>query len=414
MTATRLVALRRYLRMDATAGALPELDGLRALAIILVLFRHAVVPFRPEGSVLAPIAGWDAATPFVNGWMGVDLFFVLSGFLITHHVCRRYGGVLDRRSWGDYLVRRALRIVPAYYAMIGIVAAGLVPLYTAQSRDLAHSLRYHLLFMQDYLGSDLLVVFWSLGVEEKFYLVAPLVLAGVLAVRRPALQYGIVLAVALLPMLFRWIIARDTPAGIAYPMYFQLFRSPFHLGFDGLAMGMLCALVYRDRALWPALRDRRVVDTLFAAGAAVVGALLCVTPLFDVIDVFDEVALGAVLAVGMSGMLLALALGGGPGSWLRGRWLFVVSKLSYTLYLVHYALIPAATALAGAALGSSAATAFTRFAFFLPIYLGLSFLAAAALHYLVEKPFLLLRDHGIRLPLPTTRSVPAPLEPAAQ
>lgn len=73
MTA-RLAAFRRYLRMDRPAGALPELDGLRALAIILVLFRHAVVPFRPERDALLPIAGWDAATPLVNGWMGVDLF----------------------------------------------------------------------------------------------------------------------------------------------------------------------------------------------------------------------------------------------------------------------------------------------------------------------------------------------------
>jgi peptidoglycan/LPS O-acetylase OafA/YrhL len=407
MTA-RLAALRRYLAMDRPAGSLPELDGLRALAIVLVLFRHAVVPFRPADGALLPIGGWDAATPFVNGWMGVDLFFVLSGFLITHHVCRRYGGVLDRRSWGDYLLRRALRIVPAYYAMIAVVAAGLVPFYAVDSRDLGRSVGSHLLFMQDYLGSDLLVVFWSLGVEEKFYLLAPLVLAGVLAVRRTAIQYALVVAVALLPMLFRWIVARETPAGIAYPMYFQLFRSPFHLGFDGLAMGMLCALVYRYRACWPLLRDRRCSDTIFWLGAAAVAALLVATPLFDAIGFFDEVPLGLVLAVGMSGMLLGLTLGGGPRAWFRGRALFVVSKLSYTLYLVHYALIPAATALADAAFGEPSSP-LARFAVFLPIYLVLSFVGAALLHYLVEKPFLVLRDSGISVRVPTTRAVSAPL-----
>jgi len=413
MTTSRLAAFRHYLRMDATAGALPELDGLRALAIVLVLFRHAVVPFRPEGMALVPIAGWDAATPLVNGWMGVDLFFVLSGFLITHHLCRRYGGVLDRRSWGDYLVRRALRIVPAYYAMIAVVAAGLVPLYAVESRTLADSIGHHLLFMQDYLGSDLLVVFWSLGVEEKFYLLAPLVLAGALAVRTPTLQYALVCTLALLPMLFRWIVARETPAGIAYPMYFQLFRSPFHLGFDGLAMGMLCALVYRDRARWPLLQSRRTSGAIFWAGTAIVGSLLVTTPLFDTIDVFDEVPLGAVLAVGMSGMLLGLALGGGPSAWFRGRRLFVVSKLSYTLYLVHYALIPAATALADAAFGEATRSPLARFALFLPIYLALSFVGAAVLHYLVEKPFLVLRDHGIGVRFPTTRPLSTPLGRAA-
>lgn len=413
MTATRLVALRRYLRMERPAGSLPELDGLRALAIILVLFRHAVVPFRPADGALLSIAGWDVVTPFVNGWMGVDLFFVLSGFLITHHVCRRYGGVLDRRSWGDYLARRALRIVPAYYAMIAIVALGVVPFYVVESRDVSRSVGHHLLFMQDYLGSDLLVVFWSLGVEEKFYLLAPFVLAGVLAVRRRALQYAIVFAVALLPMFLRWMVARATPAGIAYPMYFQLFRSPFHLGFDGLAMGMLCALVYRDRALWPSLGDRHTSGALFWVGATMVGTLLVSIPHFDTIDWFDEVPLGAVLALGMSGMLLGLALGGGPGWWLRGRSLFVVSKLSYTLYLVHYALIPVATALVDTAFAWASPSTLARFLLFLPIYLGLSFAAAAVLHYLVEKPCLLLRDHGIRLRLPTTRPVPASLGPTA-
>ena len=412
MTA-RLAALRRYLAMERPPGALPELDGLRALAIILVLFRHAVVPFRPDGGALLPIAGWDAATPLVNGWMGVDLFFVLSGFLITHHVCRRYGGILDRHTWGDYLVRRGLRIVPAYYAMIAVVAAGLVPHYVVDSRDLAHRVGYHVLFMQDYLGSDLLVVFWSLGVEEKFYLLAPLVLAGVLAVRRPVLQYLLVFAMALLPIVVRWMVACDTPAGLTYPMYFQLFRSPFHLGFDGLAMGMLCALLYRDRALWPSLRSGHAAGAFFWVGATIVGVLLVAAPLFDTIDRFDEVPLGTVLAIGMSGMLLGLALGGGPGAWFRGRRLFVVSKLSYTLYLVHYALIPVATVLADATFGSTAPSALTRFVLFLPVYLGLSFAAAAVLHYLVEKPFLVLRDRGIRLRLPASRPVPARLGRAA-
>lgn len=411
--AARAGALRDYLRLDRPAGTLPELDGLRALAIILVLFRHAVVPFRPSDGALLPIAGWDAATPLVNGWMGVDLFFVLSGFLITHHLCRRYGGTLDRRGWADYLVRRALRIVPAYYVVLFVVAAGLAPGYAVDPHDLGRRVAYHLLFMQDYLGANVLVVFWSLGVEEKFYLFAPLLLAGVLRARRASTQYALIALVALVPMLFRWQVARDVPAGLGYALYFQLFRSAFHLGFDGLAMGMLCALVYRDRARWPRLADARVAGALFWIGAAIAGTLLVATPLFDDIGFFDEVPLGALLALGMSGMLLGLALGGGPRSWLRRRWLFVVSKLSYALYLVHYALIPAATTLAGATAGAAATTPLARFVAFLPVYLALSFGAAALLHYLVEKPFLVLRDRGIRFRLPVPRPAVAPLGPSA-
>ena len=409
----RRAGLRAWCRMERPAGSIPELDGLRALAIVLVLLRHAVVPFRPPHGAMLSIAGWDAATPLVNGWMGVDLFFVLSGFLITHHVCRRYGDGLDRRALGDYLLRRALRIVPAYYAVLFVVAAGLVPGLAVDPHELGRRVGYHLLFMQDYLGANILVVFWSLGVEEKFYLLAPLLLSLVLAVRRPALRYALVGAVAILPMLFRWHVATTTPTALTYPTYFQLFRSAFHLGFDGLAMGMLCALVHRDRDRFPALADPRVAGTLFWAGAAVVGTLLLPTPLFDEIGFFDEVPLGALLALGMSGMLLGLVLGGGPQAWLRGRALFVVAQLSYALYLVHHALIPGTMALSGWTLGAAATTPLARFLAFLPLYLAASFAAAAALHYLIEKPFLVLRDRGLRLPLGAAHPASLPVRPTA-
>ncbi len=408
---TRLGAVRHHLRMNRPAGSVAELDGLRALAIVLVLFRHAVVPFRPAGHALLPIAGWDAATPLVNGWMGVDLFFVLSGFLITHHLCGRYGGVLDRRSAGDYVLRRALRIVPAYYAVLFVVAAGLVPLYAVEERDLGRRVLDHLLFMQDYLAPDIVVVFWSLGVEEKFYCFAPLLLAAVLRVRRPALQYASLGAVALLPTFFRWQTATAFPGPLDYPTYFQLFRSGFHLSFDGLVLGMLCALVYRDRARSPWLQDRRVATTIFWVGAVVVAGLLGATPLTDDVGRFDEVYLGAVIAVGMSALLLGLVLGGGPRRWFQGYGAFVVSRLAYGLYLTHYALIPAAMALAHAASGSATASPLARFGLFLPIYLGLSFAAAAVLHYAVEKPFLTLRDRGFRLRLPSARAVSVPAGP---
>lgn len=409
----RAGAVRDYLRMTRPVGSVPELDGLRALAIVLVLLRHAVVPFRPAGEPVLAIAGWDAVTPLVNGWMGVDLFFVLSGFLITHHLCRRYGGALDRRSAGDYLMRRALRIVPAYYAMLFVVAAGLVPLYAVAEKDLGQRVLGHLLFMQDYLAPDILVVFWSLGVEEKFYLLAPLLLAGVLWVRRPALQYAILAGVALLPTLFRWQTAARFAGPLEYERWFQLFRSGFHLSFDGLVLGMLCALVHRDRTRWPWLQDRRVASTFFWAGAVVIAWLLGARPLSDAIGHFEKVYLGAVVAVGMSGMLLGLALGGGPRRWFQGRGAFVVARLSYALYLTHYALIPAAVALLDAAFGPATLPPLGRFVLFLPIYLALSFAAASVLHYGVEKPFLTLRDSGgCRVPLPQARPLSATMRPS--
>jgi peptidoglycan/LPS O-acetylase OafA/YrhL len=88
--------------MPRGAESIAELDGLRALAILFVLFRHGVRPFWREGEALYPLGGWDAGIPLINGWAGVDLFFVLSGFLITHHICGRYrrqDGQIDFRWW---------------------------------------------------------------------------------------------------------------------------------------------------------------------------------------------------------------------------------------------------------------------------------------------------------------------------
>jgi peptidoglycan/LPS O-acetylase OafA/YrhL len=384
-----------YFRMERTPGALPELDGLRALAIVLVLLRHGIRPFHPEVTPLLPLGGWDAATPFVNGWMGVDLFFVLSGFLITHHICRRYGQGMDRRGAADYLARRALRIVPAYYAVLLLAAAGAFPLYEVAPADLGWRIAYHLLFMQDYLPADIVVVFWSLGVEEKFYLLAPLLLAGVLACRRRAAQYAAVAGVALLPTAFRALTRLGSPERLDYESFFMLFRSPFHLSFDGLAIGMLCALVYRDREQLGWARRRGAIDALFWAGAAGMAYLLFARPLLARIGVFETVFLEAVLALALGAVLLALALGGGPRAWFRPYPLFMVSKLAYTLYLAHYVLIPGVLAGVGGLVAFEHLPRALQLAAFLPCYLAASTVTALLLHYLVEKPFLLLRD---RLP----------------
>lgn len=75
-----------YFSVGTVPGAIPELDGLRGIAILLVLLRHAARPVFDEHGEIFSLGGWDIAVPLLNGWMGVDLFFVLSGFLITHHL----------------------------------------------------------------------------------------------------------------------------------------------------------------------------------------------------------------------------------------------------------------------------------------------------------------------------------------
>ena len=331
-------------------GAIRELDGLRGLAIILVLLRHATLPFQ-KGEVVAPVFGLDIATPFLNGWIGVDLFFVLSGFLIAHHIAALHERCRGRVPWTRYLAKRLLRIVPAYYCVLFVVAGGLVPLYRIPAGDVAASLVHHLLFLQDYLGADIVVAFWSLGVEEKFYLLAPVLMLPLLRMREPVHQAVFVLALAMLVLLMR-VWAATTYVGVdSYEAFFPAFR--------------------------------RRPGYLFWVGLFAVAGLLFVEPLMGEITWFDKTLQPTVIAVSFAAMMLAMLLGGGPRQVFRTDSLFGLAKLSYCLYLVHMPLIAISMAIVAKPGG---------FWLFVPVFLTLSIAAALLLHYTVEKPFLLIKD----------------------
>jgi peptidoglycan/LPS O-acetylase OafA/YrhL len=388
--APQLGWLAAYLRMERSPSALAELDGLRAIAILLVLARHAVRPFYDAAHPLLPIAGWDAAAPLLNGWVGVDLFFVLSGFLISKHLLAQRE-TSKGLALGPYLVKRALRIVPAYYAVLLVVAAGLVPLYAVPQEALALRLGYHALFLQDYLPANFVVVFWSLGVEEKFYLLAPLVLAAVVAWRRPEAQLGTAAAIVLIGPALRMLTALTHPGIDQYAPFFQTFRSPFHACIDPLMIGMLCALLchHRDRLTW--LRPS-IASLVFWASIVLLGWLLLRAPLLEHIDAFDKVLQPLLIAAGAGGVLGGIVLSGRSIPILRGLAFLVLARLAYSLYLVHWPLIPGVIWLVDGPLGLAEAPQALRFAAFLPLFVTGSLLAAVCLHYLVEKPFLLFKD----------------------
>lgn len=392
----RRPAQRSHLSFARDENAIAALDGLRAAAILLVLARHAVMPFRAEGGLGHELLGWQIATPLVNGWIGVDLFFVLSGFLISHGIVRR------RRDFrlGKYLARRALRIVPAYYAMLAIAAAGLVPFYTVAPDLLGFRLLYHALFLQDYLPSGIVVAFWSLGVEEKFYIAAPFVLLPLLALRRRSLQYAVLGALIVTPLAFRLNLLAGGAEIADYDTFFRTLRSPFHRGFDGLAVGAQVALIWRDRDRFRWCHRRRTTGLILWTGLSVVGWLWLSAPLLDRIDPFDRTGLQFVLALAFGAILLgALLMQAQPGGARHGvirllaaPTLGPVAALSYSLYLVHMTVIPAARMISNDLVPAGLADHAVEFAVFMPVYLVLSVIGALALHFAVEKPFLALRN----------------------
>ncbi len=315
------------------SGRIPELDGLRGLAILLVILCHNVG--NPNH---APLGFWPHRflSAFTVGWSGVDLFFVLSGFLI--------GGILlDVRDTPHYFrafyMRRIFRILPIYYLwtllFVPVVIAALVffpgRLGVVASRDLLR-VPVQLLFLQNvFIGMPhftwtWFVVTWSLAIEEQFYLVAP-PLIRFLSLRRfvVALAATVVLAPLLRFMLFRYW---------APLTYLCAFLMPCRA--DSLSCGMLLAVAWRNARVREFIRShaallQRVLFVLFLG----VGGLLWW--LVHPINVVTVTIGYSWLAFFYSALLLTVV--SQSDGWLAAimRWRFLgwLGGISYCVYLLH-------------------------------------------------------------------------------
>lgn len=390
-----------YFAFPRPQSAIPELDGLRALAVMMVLGRHAVWPLFQDETYRLGFGGADITLVLLNGWIGVDLFFVLSGFLITHHLLRR-GKEAPLKNFRRYIGARALRIVPTYLAVMFLVVAGAVPLYQIAPDYLPFRVFYHLLFLQDYLPANIVVAFWSLGVEEKFYLIAPFILLTAIRAKSRSRRYGFLVGLIFLPLCLRVITDFRFPDITDYAAYFPVFRSPFHVTFDGLAIGVLCAFLNHERA-GSCIRAKRMWPfVLFWGSSLLFLSQLCGWELLGQVGYYEKLFQPLVLSVTFGGMLLGAVLGGAPRR-LLGAWpLLIVARISYPLYLIHIPLVPLALAITE----YRAEQVGGAFLAYFGVFLGLSFLAAFALHFGVEKPFLLLKDRWTRSEAKTVDAEP--------
>lgn len=369
----------------------PGLDALRACAILWVMIYHAV------GFGLVP-----GGSPLVeNGWMGVDLFFVLSGYLIGGQLFRTLsrGERIDLRG---FYARRALRTLPAFAVVTAIYFA--FP-QIREWRDIQPLWQFATFTENLFVAVRPPKAFshvWSLCVEEQFYLVFPLALLALSA--RPRLWKGVTAAVALLlvGMALRAAVwAHDLSPfyanGAAKPGYVQAYMNHIYLRtwmrMDGLLAGLAIAAleVFRPR-LWRSATSRPLV--LLLAGAA--GLMAAFVMFKTQFPGFGPTVLGYPLLSVSLGLILIAATS--PECPLLGRaipGLGSIAAASYGLYLSHKLLLHWAAVTFRAdgenvrllpAVWAAVAVA----------------VAGAALHLLVEKPFLRLRRHlrVARAPLP--------------
>jgi len=364
----------------AEPGRVPALDGLRAIAIILVMLRHG---FREwNGDV---VSGAWLSNFALNGWVGVDLFFVLSGFFMGSHFFRNWPSADEKLMFaGRYWLKRALRTLPLYYVVIFLIIAGLFPFYKFESYDFGYEMYVHAFFLQDYLGSRYLVALWSLATEEKFYFISPFLIFLVFGVNE-RLRLFVLFLLVFVPVCFRLMVL-DAFSPDGYSSYFWQVRAPFHMALDGLLVGLFVAAVCNYVSLNKVGFTRH--GQLLMLALLIILALLVSKPWMMDGDWYGAAwfTLGVSWLFGVV-VYLALDIKGAALRVLSNDLLIVISRLSYALYLVHMLVLP----LASKVVDLTAADSSFGVIGFSVVYVSLSFVIALLLHQVVERPFLKLK-----------------------
>ena len=293
---------------------------MRAVAIFIVFVGHLSVRFRADAGRFDFL--WRLAG---SGGVGVDIFFVLSGFLITTLLLNEYSrsGRIDLRA---FYMRRAFRILPAFYVYLGsTVVLSLLSGWAVRWKDLAFSA----LFFYDYSPgphSWLLAHTWSLAVEEQFYIFWPLLLGTLLSRwgKRAAIYAAIALIVGSTGV-------RLLDAQFSHDNFMVRDFMMLHTRVDTLMFGCLVALSIGGRLFESAYNVLRRVWWIFPVWFLAVGNLM--TRFFGV-----DYRLGWGLAI--NGACIAftiLYVARNPSSWvgraLNLKWVATIGVLSYSIYL---------------------------------------------------------------------------------
>jgi len=361
---------------------------------MLVLARHSVKPFWEDlTQPFVPLGMVDPGSILINGWIGVDLFFVLSGFLITTNLLGRYfDDSHNHMDLGRYFKRRLFRIAPVYYVVLTLICLGFFPLfpYPESHDNLLWRYMYHLAFLQDYLPSDISVVFWSLAVEIKFYLLAPFILIGLLKLPKPGLRYIPLVLLLLASPLMRYFSAQYLLEPFDdYESYFLNMRSIFHLSLDGLLIGMLAGLAWKDPVAQKFLTRPVIANAAFYAGLITVLVLALSGPLVDLgATMFNKVFLSSVISLGFGGMMIGL-LGQCAGYRVfTGKFLYFIALISYSLYLLHLPMLYMIEPVASRLVDFTEMSPKMMFVAYLPFFLAASVLVSTLTYVLIEKPFI--------------------------
>jgi peptidoglycan/LPS O-acetylase OafA/YrhL len=328
--------------MPNWSARIASLDGLRGIAILFVLLRHAIfgvssvqgIETHSRFSFILLAAGQLT-------WSGVDLFFVLSGFLI--------GGILldarpSSRYFQTFYIRRVYRILPLYLVVVGLsliphLLAEFSPARAARTSPLPFPWWTYALFIQNFwmahlgvFGPSGIGITWSLAIEEQFYLTIPLVIRKI----RPRNLFIVLLTVIACAPWLRVLLH----SSLAYAGLASYVLMPTRA--DALCLGVLAALLVRNPIFWTWLQShRRVlwsVTTFFF-----LGVVYLTWQGYDALS-FPMTTWGFSWLAVFYACVLLIAVSTTSGlvpRVLQNSYLMRLGTLAYCSYLVHVAIMNA-------------------------------------------------------------------------
>ena len=360
------------MNIDYKFKHVPALDGLRGVAMLMVVVYHF---FRKEEFV------GPYLKHFINlGWVSIDMFFVLSGFLI--------GGILletkgRKYFFRDFFVRRSLRVFPLYYGSI-IILFTLIAIfpsekysYFVENKWYFWTYTHNILFAFDgWPRSDVINHFWTMAVEEQFYLVCPFVIYF-LSRRNVGLICGLAIVTA--------VIVRFNNPSNPYSHVFTLARK------DALAIGVLTAILIRNRKTFLEKNTARIfwvsvaiLMTLFWIEGGTRHKYVLIAQFgFTLASIIAACLITSSYSVGGLGNTLRQVLGSAP--------LQFFGRYSYGIYIYHWILYRTAHPVVSEQLQNLGLPGANTISLF--IALGLTVILSVITYHGFELPFLRLKSH---------------------
>ncbi len=367
-------------------------DGLRAFAIIFVLLSHS--SWKYNAQITLSVSGADFHNLIYNGWMGVDLFFVLSGFLIASQLLNRN---LIKDNLRAFMARRFFRIAPTYYVaiLLTLFAYYIIPVIgNISTADLIAKWWFpviaHFIFLHDYIGRDPSIngLFWSMPIEIKFYLLLPLALLFVTKIKSLATRTAAVGLFFILYVIAKtWVIYLQSGVeNTTYSHYFLAYKTPFHFSLDGLIIGVLCALILQNKTTVSSWQNTRTPDILFTIGC-ILFAINGLSPHFtnDTATFFESTLMTSLFAFSFGLILLGLVTGCYATGFFSGNFLNFIARISYSMYLTHIFVISLQTSLVDL-LAPSIDSPTLCWLIILPIFFGIATALAYVMHIVIEQP----------------------------